>query len=52
MPEFPQEIAKSLYESFFFVIMIAILIARMQIYYLKNFHIIAIINSIGTIFHE
>ena len=52
MPEFTQEIAKSLYESFFFTIMIAILIARIKIYYMKNIYIIAIINSIGTIFHE
>lgn len=52
MPEFTQEIAKLLYESFFFTIMIAILIARIKIYYMKNIYIIAIINSIGTIFHE
>ena len=52
MPEFTQEIAKSLYESFFFTIMIAILIARIKIYYMKNIYIIAIINSISTIFHE
>jgi hypothetical protein len=32
--------------------MIAILIARIKIYYMKNIYIIAIINSIGTIFHE
>ena len=41
MPEFTQEIAKSLYESFFFTIMIAILIARIKIYYMKNIYIIA-----------
>jgi len=52
MPEFTQEIAKSLYESFFFTIMIAILIARIKINYFRNIYIIAIINSIGTIFHE
>ena len=32
--------------------MIAILIARIKINYFKNIYIIAIINSIGTIFHE
>ena len=52
MPEFTQEIAKLLYESFFFTIMIAILIAYIKINYFKNIYIIAIINSIGTIFHE
>ena len=28
------------------------MIARIKIYYMKNIYIIAIINSIGTIFHE